>query len=132
MSSDILRVGFALSLAALAIAVMVRFVWCPTIADMIRLIKRERSRAGNGTTTGRARMTKREDMTIPQRIEWLESMTGVYGFLLAQKGLTIEQALRNTIGNALWLDGVDDDGWRVLWDEIVPVLLRHAQYAANG
>jgi len=72
-------------------------------------------------------MTKREDMTITQRIEWLESMMGVYGFLLAQKGLTIEQGLRYTIGNALWLNGIDDQGWRMLWDEIVPVLLRHAQ-----
>ena len=72
-------------------------------------------------------MTRREDMTSTQRIEWLESMIGVYGFLLAQKGLTIEQVLRNTIGNVLWLDGVNDDGWRMLWDEIAPVLLRHAQ-----
>ena len=72
-------------------------------------------------------MTRREDMTIPQRIEWMESMIGVYGFLLAQKGLTIEQALRNTIGNSLWLNGVDDDGWQMLWNEIVPVLFRHAQ-----
>lgn len=71
-------------------------------------------------------MPKRKDMTIPQRIAWLESMISVYGFLLAQKGLTIEQALRNTIGNALWLDGVNDQHWRMLWDEIVPVLLRHA------
>ena len=72
-------------------------------------------------------MAKREDMTIPQRIEWLEGMIGVYGFLLAQKGLTIERVLRATIGNALWLDEVNDDDWRVLWHEIAPVLLHHAR-----
>ena len=46
MSSDILRVGFALFLAALAIAAMVRFVWCPIITDMIYLIRRELSKEG--------------------------------------------------------------------------------------
>lgn len=127
MSSDILRVGFALFLGTLAIAAMVRFVWYPVIADMICLIKRERSGAGNCTTTGRARMTRREDMTLTQRIEWLESTVGVYGFLLAQKGLTIERVLKATAGNDLWLNGVNADDWRMLWDEIVPVLLHHAR-----
>ena len=72
-------------------------------------------------------MTRREDMTLTQRIEWLESVVGVYGYLLAEKGLTIERVLRATVGNALWLDGVDDQDWNVLWNEVVPVLLRHAQ-----
>jgi hypothetical protein len=70
---------------------------------------------------------KRDDMTFAQRIEWLENTVGVYGFLLAEKGLTIERVLRATVGNDLWLDGVDDDGWRMLWHEIAPVLLHHAQ-----
>ena len=72
-------------------------------------------------------MKSRDDMTYEQRIEWLENTVGVYGFLLAEKGLTIERVLRATVGNDLWLDGVNDDEWRILWTEIMPVFLRHAQ-----
>ena len=73
-------------------------------------------------------MHKRTDtMDILQRIEWLENTVGVYGFLLAQKGLTIERVLRATVGNDLWLRGVNDDHWNMLWNEIVPVLVRHGQ-----
>jgi len=72
-------------------------------------------------------MKNRDDMTFAQRIEWLEGIAGVYGFLLAQKGLTIERVLKATVGNDLWLDGVNDDHWNMLWNEVVLVLLCHAR-----
>ena len=73
-------------------------------------------------------MHKRTDqMDILQRIEWLENIVGIYGFLLAEKGLTVERVLKATVGNDLWLDGVNDEHWDMLWNEIAPVLLRHAQ-----
>ena len=68
-----------------------------------------------------------KEKTLEERLDWLERMIGVYGFMLSAESRNIETFLRATIGSDLWLMGLNDKEWRRLWDEIVPPLMKEAQ-----
>ena len=65
--------------------------------------------------------------TIEERVSWLERMIGVYGYMLAMEGRTIDTFLKATVGFNLWLSGLNDKEWRRLWDEIIPPLIEEAR-----
>ena len=62
-----------------------------------------------------------------RNIEWLKGIIGAYGHMLAMEGRTIETFLRGTIGSAMWLDGLSDEEWSVLWNEIMPSVFEEAR-----
>ena len=60
-------------------------------------------------------------------IEWLKGIVGVYGYMLGGEGRRIETFLHGTIGSATWLEGLDDDEWSMLWDEMMPQVFEEAK-----
>lgn len=68
-----------------------------------------------------------KEKTLEERVAWLERMVGVYGYMLSAEGRTIETFLKATIGFDLWLMGLNDKEWRMLWDEVMPPLMKEAQ-----
>jgi len=60
-------------------------------------------------------------------IEWLKGIIGAYGHMLAREGRTIKNFLRGTIGSTMWLDGLNDEEWSVLWNEIMPLVFKEAR-----